>query len=112
MGDIEWEELTDHTVNTHDFNGELTLENVKNKWKEINDTTPPPDRRTIHLEDLTEEQQKSVIIWLKIMGLWTDEHGVFLPAVIRENCEAPNAMITLYAHRCHRVGEFTILYCA
>ena len=93
MGDIEWEELTDHTVNTHDFNGELTLENVKNKWKEINDTTPPPDRRTIHLEDLTEEQQKSVIIWLKIMGLWTDEHGVFLPAVIREDCEAPNAMI-------------------
>lgn len=69
IGDIEWEELTDHTVVTHDFGGELTVENVEAKCKEIHDATPPPDCRIIYLGDLTGKQQQPVIIWLKTMEL-------------------------------------------
>jgi ATP-dependent DNA helicase PIF1 len=96
--DEEWDENADHSTLGHVYgDNELNLDAITAKWKEINASNPPLERRDMRLADLSPSQQKPVVIWLKIMGLWRDDNdaegAAFLPPVTRDDCLAPNAMI-------------------
>jgi hypothetical protein len=71
----------------------MNCEDIAEKWKIINDSVRPTVRRLVTLDDLKEQQQQAVLVWLDICGVSKNNDGDFIPSKIREDNACSNGMI-------------------
>jgi hypothetical protein len=67
------------------INSQMNCEDIAEKWKIINDSVQPTVRRLVTLDDVKEQQQQAVLVWLDICGVSKNNDGDFIPSKIRED---------------------------
>ena len=66
---------------------------IDEKCKIINENVQHIVRRVVTLDDLKEQQNQAVLVWLDICGVSKNDNGEFIPGKIREDNDCPNGMI-------------------
>jgi hypothetical protein len=92
--DMVWDETHDHHGGIEDIiEHQMNPDVVDPIWKIINDSVQPSVRRIFKIEDLKEQQQEAVLVFLDICGVSKDDNGAFIPSKIRDDNAFPNGMI-------------------
>jgi hypothetical protein len=92
--DMVWDTAYDHHGNIDEIiEHQMNPDVIDSLWKIINDNVQPSVRRVVKLEDLKEQQQEAVLVFLDICGVSKDCNGAFIPSKIRDDNTCPNGMI-------------------